>query len=295
MHDFLHLHHRIWLCILCFFLVIILLSPLPAAAAPSQTIGGKDSGMVNILLIGQDSSSNDVSRSDTIILCTFQPESGRITLTSFLRDLYVKIPGWQNNRLNAAYAHGGRELLQETLLENFGISIDGCIEADFSHFSQIIDALGGVTIDLRQDEAAVINKVTAGNLTKGTHLLNGDQALAYSRIRNLDSDGDFSRTERQRILLFSLMDRYKDAGLLTILSAVTDTLPMISTDLSKKEILLLAVKLFPLLDSPDVTDQRVPADGDYSYETIRNMNVIIADPKDIHNQLLDTLIGTPES
>lgn len=293
MHDSLHLHHRTLLCILCFILVVFSLSPTPATAAPAKIIGGKDSGMVNILLIGQDSSS-DVSRSDTIILCTFQPEAKRITMTSFLRDLYVKIPGWQNNRLNASYAHGGRELLQETLMENFGIYVDGCIEADFSHFSQIIDALGGVTIDLRQDEAAVINKVAAGNLTEGTHLLNGDQALAYSRIRNLDSDGDFSRTERQRTLLFSLMDRYKDAGLLTILSAVTDTLPMISTDLSKKEILLLAVRLFPLLDSPDVTDQRVPADGNYSYETVRNMNVIIADSKDIHEQLLESLIGTPE-
>lgn len=284
---------------LCCMLIVIGFFPAIAAvpvSADSDLIGGKDSSMINILLIGQDRREEEsISRADSIILCTFRPEEKKIIVTSFLRDLYVKISGHQDNRLNAAYALGGMELMTKTIEENFCLQIDGCVEADFSQFPQIIDILGGVSIELRQDEADSINRAVPGTLTEGIQVLNGTQALAYSRIRNLDSDGDFSRTARQRKLISSLLESYRDANLLTILSIVVDTLPMITTDLSKKQILRLTAKLFPLLDSPQFLNQRVPADGTYKYQRIRNMEVLTADMESIRKQLRDTLTSTNEN
>lgn len=278
--------------ILCYLLVFLLICPLYALPVRAEElIGGEDSGIINILLIGQDSrETGDTSRSDSMILCSVRPEDKAITLVSFLRDLYVPIPGHGENRINAAYALGGMPLLTQTLQENFGLFIDGCIGVDFTNFPQIIDTLGGVTLELRQDEADAINQSVPGTLTQGTHQLTGAQALAYSRIRNLDADGDFSRTQRQRRLLSSLLDSYREAGLLTILSALLDTLPMISTDLEKKELLVLAAKLFPLLDDPNVTSLRIPADGTYNYSTIRNMEVLTANMDKARELLAETLL-----
>lgn len=271
--------------------VFLFLSVLPGArAAQPELIGGEDSGIINILLIGQDLQEDDICRSDSMILCTFCPETTTITLTSFLRDLYVPIPGKADNRINAAYAIGGSDLLRRTLEETFGVCTDGVIEVDFSQFSGIIDILGGVTIDLRQDEAEVLNRKTGSDLTQGRHLLTGEQALAYSRIRNLDGDGDFSRTARQRNVLTSLLDSYRSAGFLKVLSAVMDTLPLITTDLEKKEILLLATKLFPFLQDPTVVSQRLPADGTYTYQRIRGMEVLVADMEKLRQQLRQSLL-----
>ena len=134
----------------------------------SDLIGGTGSGIVNILLIGQDRrEGEETARSDSMILCTSPRKTGDVTMTSFLRDLYVPIPGHRSNRINAAYSEGGTALLDDTLRENFGLHIDGNIEVDFSQFAQIIDLLGGVELELRKDEAAEINKETGSSPTAG--------------------------------------------------------------------------------------------------------------------------------
>ena len=228
-------------------------------------IGGKGSGLVNILLIGQDRRPGESrARSDTMILCTFNKHTKTLTMTSFLRDLYVEIPGYQDNRINAAYAAGGMSLLNETLKENFGIHIDGNIEVDFNQFAQIVDLLGGVTMELRQDEADVINRDAPGTVSAGTQLLTGQQALAYARIRSLDADGDFSRTNRQRKVISALLDSYKNASLSTVLSRLDDILPMITTDMNDVNIIAYATELFPMLSGADIVSPRIPADGSSS-------------------------------
>lgn len=286
---------RGWKMLVCLVLILLLAVQVIPKVQASETndpalIGGKDSGLINILLIGRDSSGETTARSDSLILCTFRPATKEIIITSFLRDLYVEIPGHTANRLNAAYAFGGMPLIQQTIQKNFHVYIDGCIEVDFSNFPKIIDALGGVTMELRQDEAESINQKVSGSLAAGVNLLNGEQALAYSRIRNLDSDGDFSRTSRQRKLLFSLLESYRNANLLTILSVVSDTLPMVSTNLDGKQILMLTGKLFPLLDEPTVHSQRIPDDGQYSHKTIRGMAVLVADLDKVYDNLYHSLL-----
>ena len=283
---------------ICAALAFVLLFPSLSAEAMehnSTPAEEPDNGLIHILLIGQDRREADTAaRADSIILCSFRPEEKQVVITSFPRDLYVSIPGHENNRLNAAYAFGGMALLRQTMEEVLNLELDGCIEADFSRFPQIIDTLGGVSIALRQDEADAINAATAGTLTEGTHLLTGEQALVYSRIRNLDNDGDLSRTARQRNLISSLVSSYRNADLLTILSVVVDMLPLVTTDLSKRQVLVLAAKLFPLLDGPTMTSQRLPADGSFSYDTIRGMAVIKTDMDVLRGHLHNSLLPAPE-
>ena len=255
-------------------------------------IGGKGSGLVNILLIGQDRRPGESrARSDTMILCTFNKHTKTLTMTSFLRDLYVEIPGYQDNRINAAYAAGGMSLLNETLKENFGIHIDGNIEVDFNQFAQSVDLLGGVTMELRQDEADVINRDAPGTVSAGTQLLTGQQALAYARIRSLDADGDFSRTNRQRKVISALLDSYKNASLSTVLSLLDDILPMITTDMNDVKIIAYATELFPMLSGADIVSQRIPADGSYSGKMINGMSVLVADMEASRQLLEDTLLN----
>jgi hypothetical protein len=117
----------------------------PPAPPPAPPVTFDDSKLINILLVGQDKNEQTTirQRSDSMILCSINTDTGEVSLISFQRDLYVAIPGgYSNNRLNAAYAFGGFKLLNKTLTHNFGVSIDGNIEVDFARFRQVIDAVG---------------------------------------------------------------------------------------------------------------------------------------------------------
>ena len=247
-------------------------------------------GALNILLIGVDSADLlERSRSDSMILLKLDPHASEIRMVSFLRDLYVSVPGIGKMRLNAAYANGGMTLLRQTLEENFDLPIDGSIEVDFRQFSQVLDILGGVTIDLRQDEAEAINETVPGTLTAGTQLLTGDQALAYTRIRNLDADGDFSRTGRQQKVLSALFSSYQGANLFTILSVVPKILPMLSTDMEQRQVVSTILQLLPMLSNSTIQSHQIPQKDMYSYSTIRGMSVLTADLGDIRKDLEDFL------
>lgn len=262
--------------------------------SPHPQIGGSGSDIINILLIGQDRREGDqLARSDSMILCTFHKKTKQLTMTSFLRDLYVQIPGFPPNRINAAYAQGGTSLLTATLKQNFGLHIDGSVEVDFSQFSGVIDLLGGVEIELRQDEANVINLETGSTLGPGKQTLNGAQALAYSRIRKLDSDGDFSRTGRQRKVLQALLDSYKDIRMSDLVPLLSKVLPMITTDLDNGKLLMCALEILPILPQAQIRSQHIPAAGTYTDQTIDGMWVLCADMEAVRHSLRESLLGSP--
>lgn len=246
---------------------------------------------VNILLIGQDQRPGEPGkRSDSIILCSIRPSSNTLTITSFLRDAYVKIPGHGSNRINAAYAFGGRELLKRTLNENFGVTIDGCIEVDFDRFAEIVDALGGVTLELREDEAREINKaVPWQKISAGRQKMSGHQTLAYSRIRKLDADSDVSRTQRQRKVLNALVDQYRDLNFRTMMVLVGKVLPALDTDLSTMEILSLGKMVLPMMENLKIVSQRIPAEGACVDRKVNGMAVLIPDLEKSRSLLQDTL------
>lgn len=237
------------------------------------------SNVVNIMLIGQDARPGQGrSRSDSMILVTINKSAKTITLTSFLRDMYVKIPGYADNKMNAAYAFGGMKLLNDTLEQNFGVKVDGNVEVDFSNFAKVIDLLGGVDMELRYDEAAYINQGTGRkDLGSGMQHLDGEQALFYSRIRHLDKDADFSRTNRQRKVINALIEKFRNTDVLTLMGLLKDLLPMITTDMKNSEIVDYATDLLPMLVDCTVVSQRVPGDDDYYFATINKMSCVVAD------------------
>lgn len=257
----------------------------------SDRIGGAGSDLLNILLVGQDArEGEDGARSDSMILCTYNKATQELTMTSFLRDLYVPIPGHGSNRINAAYAFGGTSLLKKTIDQNFHVAIDGCIEVDFTHFAEIVDQLGGVELDLRQDEAEVINQQTGSTLTEGTQHLDGFQALTYSRIRSLDTDGDFSRTNRQRKLMGAVVDSLREVSIKDMTPLIGKILPMLTTDLSRGQLFLYALEVLPHLSGIDIHSQRIPADGTFSDKTIDGMSVLVADMATQRQHLRNTLL-----
>jgi len=271
--------------------VLSVFSAIELGADPDR-IGGPGSDLINILLIGQDAREGESgARSDSMILCTYNTKTKEMVMTSFLRDLYVPIPGYGSNRINAAYSFGGTPLLKKTISQNFRIAIDGSVEVDFAHFSEIIDQLGGVEMELRQDEADVINQQTGSSLTEGLQRLDGFQALTYSRIRSLDTDGDFSRTNRQRKVMGALVDSLRDISITDLTPVIGKILPMLTTDLNRGQLFLYALEVLPHLSQLSIRSQRIPADGTFTDQTIDGMSVLVADMEAQRQHLKTTLLG----
>ena len=162
---------------------------------------------------------------------------------------------------------------------------------DFTQFAGIIDLLGGVELELRQDEANLINRETGSTLTEGTQTLTGQEALTYSRIRKLDPDGDFSRTDRQRKVLSALLTAYKNTPIPDLLPALSRVMPMITTDMNPGQILMCAMELLPALSQAELSSQRVPAEGTYRDATIDGMTVLTADLEAARQLLRETLLA----
>lgn len=239
-------------------------------------------GLVNILLIGQDKREGESrQRSDAMILCSFNSETNKLSMISFLRDLYVQIPGYEDNRLNAAYAYGGFDLLKETLALNFGITVDGCLESDFEGFKKIIDTVGGVDIELTAEEAEIVGN----GATEGLCNLDGEQALTYARIRKIDSD--FQRTSRQRKIMGAVFEKAKTYSLPELAVFFSEILPLMSTDMTEDEIMTLALTLASSFSEIETSSYIVPSEGTYKNAVIRGMAVLVPDLYEIKKLIFE--------
>lgn len=226
--------------------------------------------VVNILIVGQDSKNTNIrTRSDTMILISVHTEAKQVTLTSFMRDAYVKIPGYANNKLNSAYEKGGLKLLNETLKVNFGVEVDGNVIIDFNSFKDIIDMLGGVDIELTAKEAEYLVNGGKHDVKVGMNRLNGKQALDYARLREIDSD--YQRTNRQRKVIMSIIQRYKQLPITEMLSMVDQVLPMIVTDMDEVTIVGMVLECGPVAATAAYGTQQIPANGtfDQGYVKVR--------------------------
>ena len=223
--------------------------------------------LVNILLVGQDRRSGEGrQRSDAMILVSFNKSDNTITLTSFMRDQYVQIPGYKPNKLNSAYSLGGMGLLSSTLELNFGVKLDGIVEVDFTGFERIIDLLGGVNITLTQAEANLLNQryehgAINAPVVVGKNHLNGNQALSYARIRSLDSD--YARTGRQRTVIKALIEAYTDLTFAQMLRLLEDIFPLVTTDMTKSQIVGYATELIPMLATAKINTMQIPIEGTF--------------------------------
>ncbi len=250
----------------------------------------KEKGVINILLIGNDSrQKGEDGRSDAMILLSISNETKTIHMTSLLRDMYVEIPGYKNNRLNAAYAYGGPELLMETLEVNFDISVNRYVLVNFQAFANLVDVTGGVDLELTNEEVKYINgylveyNILEGrpegtdyldSTLSGTVHLNGPQALAYCRIRYIGTD--FARTQRQRKVLSAIISKTPATMLTNPIEMINGILPNLTTNLTEAEVRSLSLKVAKLL-TYDIIQGSVPIEGSYSNASIRGMSVLEVD------------------
>ncbi len=232
--------------------------------------------IINIMLIGQDRRPGEGrQRSDVMILCTLNTDTKELTMTSFMRDMYVQIPGYDDNRMNACYAFAGMKLLNKCMETNFGIHVDGNLEVDFNGFTDVINAIGGVDINLSNSEANHL--ITHGfSASAGMNHLSGEAALMYARNRSV-GNGDFTRTQRQRKLVSAVVEKCRGMSVAQLNSLLETVLPMITTDMTNQQIWNYMAAILPILKDLKLNTQQIPADGTFKYASIRGMSVLLPD------------------
>lgn len=318
-------------CLAVFLGVIVLLAVLAAGAyiaarKVSVTIAPADNAedvavnedlsgeWVNIMLLGAD--DDPMPRTDTMIIASIHSGTGEVKLTSLMRDMYVPIEGYGKNKINTASRFGcmaadgdlekGIELSLKTVNQNFDMNISKYAMVNFSAFAYIVDAIDGIDVSVSEKEMYSMNQLMQdmrvlypdielpkNDLTEygeSVHL-DGMQALAYVRIRKLDSD--YNRTSRQRQALKAVLDKaiaIRDPGkLMDIYSLVMDR---ITTNLSTDEILKLGVKV--VTNGAGFSELRIPADGTYTSESIGGQSCLVPNLETNTSLLHEFIYGSEE-
>ena len=242
----------------------------------------------NLMLIGTDAYTDDSrGRSDTTVLVQLDTDQKTVKMVSFLRDMYVKIPGKGSNRINASYAWGGAELLEKTLAENFGVTVYAYVAVNFERLVDVIDAIGGVEVEVSEAERVQLNSILKFYNTKigdkesdqlleqsGYQLLTGKQALCFSRIRKIDSD--FARTSRQRTVIEAAFHKVMEMDMISISALIMQNMDAVETDLTLND----ALELIPMAivaKNATFDSMTVPMEGAYSSRFVNGMAVLVPD------------------
>lgn len=233
----------------------------------------------NIALFGIDAPKGKVGRSDAIMILTLDEEHKIMKLTSIMRDAYVDIPGHGDDKITHAYAFGGPELAMKTLNENFKINVEDFMAVNFTSLPEIIDKLGGVKINITEEEIPHIPGITS----PGEQILNGEESLAYSRIRYA-TGGDYKRTERQRVVLESVFEKLKSTPTKEYTSLIDGFLPYIETNMSSMDMIKLATDAAPLVKG-NLETARFPLDGYCDGKTINGIWHLVYDRQATLNQI----------
>lgn len=242
-----------------------------------------DPMILNIMLFGADTRKGQSSgQSDTMILFSIDTRHKKLKMLSIMRDTYVEVPGHENNKINSSFFYGGASLAVQAVQRNYGIKIDRYAVVDFKSFRSIIDTLGGIDVELRDEEIDYINwqcwvngqvdtrdeldissfdfyENEEGDYVAKVHL-NGRQALWHARNRGQEgicSGDDYTRTQRQRTVMSILINRLKQADLATVMSIIYEIGPMITTNLKTSEITNLATNITTYLKY-DIIAQSAP-------------------------------------
>lgn len=255
--------------------------------------------ITNIALFGIDALEGEAGRSDSIMVATIDPVHKKLKITSIMRDSYVNIAGYGNDKINHAYAFGGPELAIKTINENFGLNIKDYATVDFSSLPLIINLLGGVDIEITDDELQYINSyintlnsqegTSSPNIySSGVQHLDGIQALAYSRIR-YTSGGDFERTQRHRTVLNALFGELVSTPITSYPNILNQLLPYIETSLSTTDILSLGTTVVGI--GNNLEQDRFPRDGYSQGISIDNIYYLDFDKETTIKQMRDYIFN----
>lgn len=258
----------------------------------------------NIALFGVDSTDGGSSgRSDAIMVATLDPVHDKLKVTSIMRDSYVTIEGYGYDKINHSYAYGGATLAIKTINKNFGLNIEDYLAVDFSSLPIIIDSLGGIQINVTEEEInaqininSYINDLNSSNgtnspniYTAGPQFVDGTQALAYSRIR-YTTGGDAERTQRQRTVLSALFEKITTIAPTQYLGLINNVLPYVQTNLAANDVLSLSTKV-AAIGTSQLEQERFPRDEFSWSETINGVSYIVFDEAATKKQFMDYIFN----
>jgi len=235
--------------------------------------------ITNILLLGVDSRNPEETNglSDTMMILTIDRRQNVVKLTSILRDCYTYIPDQAYpNKINAAYSFGGAELALRTVNRTFRLNIEKYVVVNMFGLQALIDLAGGIEMDVTQAEMWAMNRI--GDMRNhrisnpGLQTLSGAQAVAYSRIRKLDSD--WKRTERQQKVLIELFNKFKNAGAVTKTQLIQKGLSYVKTNLTPAEITYLGIDILPKI-SNEIMQLQIPMEGTYAVNDVGSWHMVV--------------------
>lgn len=284
-------------------------TPTPTAQVVTHPHYDPDPSVINILLIGIENYDGTAvyGRSDSMMIASIDKDGGPLVLVSLMRDMYVEIPGYNDNRLNAAYFFGGPELLMETIELNFGVKFDGYAIVDYSGFENIIDYMGGLEVVLTSQEAEYLNTTnyisdkTQRNVIAGSQVMTGNQVVGYCRIRHVPSSNglynDFGRTYRQRLVMNKIFEKFKDSSVTTLYGVMKECLKYVKCPASLESITAECIQTVVEKRMFKLESYRIPVSGHYEEVRINNALVLgyYADNADILHDYLYNRNGTSAS
>jgi polyisoprenyl-teichoic acid--peptidoglycan teichoic acid transferase len=242
----------------------------------------------NYLILGVDARGEEKSRTDTMMLLSWNRDTNTIKLVSFMRDIYADIPNHQSYKLNTAYYLGGVQLLKDTLNNMFDIPIHHYALIDFKNFETLVDIIApnGVEIDVEKDMSENIDV----QLTKGLHRLNGKELLGYARFR-MDAEGDFGRVARQQKVMEALKDEIISVtSIKNIPKFVGATQGYVTTDVTNKEQLETIMKVITS-GRVDVEKLTIPQEGAYTFKSYSHAGSVLQIDVEKNKQILHEFLN----
>lgn len=263
----------------------------------------EDDEIYNVLLVGVDRRDKSWNgNSDSMILVSVNKGSNKVSMVSLMRDTYVNIPDIGYKKLNAAYAYGAGPLLCSTVTDTFRIQVDRYVAVDFFNLIDIIDCIGGVTLEVSDKEAEVANGyiIDMCNLMNedyephlfnggGTYYCDGVQAVGFARNRYV-GNSDFERTERQRYVLTQLMEEVKQMSLAQMTEKVQNVLQYVTMNIPEKEIWDMVKELPDILDYT-FESSRIPYDNMYDIIWVDNQDMLVPYWEDTLAKLQEQIYG----
>lgn len=244
----------------------------------------------NYLLLGMDNDGSGRSRTDTMMVLSWEKSEGKVRVISLMRDIYAEIPGYKSYKLNTAYYLGGIQTAKDTVSGMFGIPIHHYAIVDFDNFESIVD-IGfpkGVEINVQKEMSEKIG-VT---LTPGIQKLNGQELLGYARFR-ADSEGDFGRVRRQQEVISAIKEEAMQPSTMMRLPKVLGALSnYIETDLTEKD---GVIRMMPALLSKgvEVETMTIPIEGSYSFNSYRHAGSVIEINLEKNREAISTFLNMP--
>lgn len=241
----------------------------------------------NYLLLGIDDDGSGKSRTDTMMVLSWDKKEGSIRLVSFMRDIYAEIPGYQSYKLNTAYYLNGVQTAKDTITGMFGIPIHHYVIVDFDNFESIVDIAfpKGIEINVQKEMSEKIG-VT---LMPGTQRLDGKELLGYARFR-ADAEGDFGRVRRQQEVISALKDEMLRPGMIRQVPKLTGALSgFVETDLSSKDELSKAFTLL-MNGKVDFETMTIPVEGSYDFTSYSHAGSVIELDIDTNKEALNRFL-----